>query len=397
MSKSVPNVNSKTFSFAILSISFMITTGTAISSSLPSMARSFPGIPIAQLDTIATVQQFTVMLFLLASGTISRKIGIKKTINIGLLITGIAGVFPFFSNNFVAILISRLLLGVGIGLFNSLAITVIDLFFQGNNKSQMLGFRSATEQIGVSILNLVVGFLILINWHASFLIYLLAFPIMAFFSKYVPEPPIPTESKNVRQRVNFKVIALTILMMVIVICSTAVIVQIPNIIVSDKLGSATTASLIISANTLAGMVMGILFGKVYQIAKKFTLTIGILFMALGAFIIVIGPNSLVVGLGAIVCGLSYPLVGSYAFNLLGTVAPAGSETLGNSVLLIGANIGSFVTPVALSGLSKLNDLNNQASPFASIFWILIALSAFIFVFQVRMLKKRNSVRLHSLK
>lgn len=78
MSKSVPNVNSKTFSFAILSISFMITTGTAISSSLPSMARSFPGIPIAQLDTIATVQQFTVMLFLLASGTISRKIGIKK-------------------------------------------------------------------------------------------------------------------------------------------------------------------------------------------------------------------------------------------------------------------------------------------------------------------------------
>ncbi|KAL3946716.1 MFS transporter, partial [Lentilactobacillus hilgardii] len=235
------------------------------------------------------------------------------------------------------------------------------------------------------------------NWHASFLIYLLAFPIMAFFSKYVPEPPIPTESKNVRQRVNFKVIALTILMMVIVICSTAVIVQIPNIIVSDKLGSATTASLIISANTLAGMVMGILFGKVYQIAKKFTLTIGILFMALGAFIIVIGPNSLVVGLGAIVCGLSYPLVGSYAFNLLGTVAPAGSETLGNSVLLIGANIGSFVTPVALSGLSKLNDLNNQASPFASIFWILIALSAFIFVFQVRMLKKRNSVRLHSLK
>lgn len=381
------NPHSKIFVLAVLSVSVMITTGTAISSALPEMAKSFPNISVSQIDMIATIQQFSVMITLLLSGFISKKLGIKRTITIGLILTGIAGVFPFFSHSFILILISRLIVGCGIGLFNSLAITIIDLFYEDPTRSQMLGFRSATEQIGVSILNIVVGLLVLINWHASFLIYLLAFPLLAFFLKVVPEPPIPLGSDNNKQRINLPVLIMTVLLAFMVACTTAVIIQVPNIIVTDLSKSSAVSSLIISANTLMGMVMGILFGRIYRFVKKFILPLGILFMALGSLIMVSFHSVFGVTLGAVVCGMSYPLVGSYIFSLVSVIAPKGSETLANSTLLIGANLGSFSTPLFLSELGKMNSLTTHAGPFLTAFWLLIILTMIVLIYQTFFQKK----------
>lgn len=381
------NPHSKIFVLAVLSVSVMITTGTAISSALPEMAKSFPNISVSQIDMIATIQQFSVMITLLLSGFISKKLGIKRTITIGLILTGVAGVFPFFSHSFILILISRLIVGCGIGLFNSLAITIIDLFYEDPTRSQMLGFRSATEQIGVSILNIVVGLLVLINWHASFLIYLLAFPLLAFFLKVVPEPPIPLGSDNNKQRINLPVLIMTVLLAFMVACTTAVIIQVPNIIITDLSKSSAVSSLIISANTLMGMVMGILFGRIYRFVKKFILPLGILFMALGSLIMVSFHSVFGVTLGAVVCGMSYPLVGSYIFSLVSVIAPKGSETLANSTLLIGANLGSFSTPLFLSELGKMNSLTTHAGPFLTAFWLLIILTMIVLIYQTFFQKK----------
>ena len=368
----------------------MITTGTAISSALPEMAKSFPNISVAKIDMIATIQQFSVMVTLLLSGIISKKIGIKKTISIGLILTGVAGVFPLFSHNFSLILISRLIVGCGIGLFNSLAITIIDLFYEDPTRSEMLGFRSATEQIGVSILNIIVGMLVLINWHASFLIYLLAFPLLAFFLKVVPEPPIQETNSDKKQRINVSVIIMTLLLALMVACSTSVVIQIPNIVVTDLSKTGAVSSLIISVNTLMGMITGIFFGRVYGFVKKFVLPIGIIFMAIGSLVIVSYHSVLGATIGAIICGISYPLVGSYIFSLVNVIAPEGSETLANSTLLIGANLGSFSTPFFLSELGKLNSLTTQAGPFLTIFWLLIILTVIILIYQLFFQKKTNN-------
>ncbi|GMA69080.1 MFS transporter [Leuconostoc litchii] len=379
--------HSKIFILAVLSVSVMITTGTAISSALPEIAKSFPNISVAQIDMIATIQQFSVMITLLFSGIISKKLGIKKTITIGLMLTGVAGVFPFFSHSFILILISRLIVGAGIGLFNSLAITIIDLFYEDPMRSQMLGFRSATEQIGVSILNILVGFLVLINWHVSFLIYLLAFPLLVFFLKVVPEPQMIHSDSDNKQRINLPVIIMTILLTFIVASSTAVIIQVPNIIVTDLSKSSAISSLIISANTLMGMITGILFGKIFSFIKQFVLPLGILFMAIGSLIIVYIHSVFGVTIGAIICGMSYPLVGSYIFSLVSTIAPKGSETLANSTLLIGANLGSFSTPFFLKGLGNMNSLTTHVGPFLTLFWLLIILTVVVLIYQTMFQKE----------
>ena len=43
----------------------------------------------------------------------------------GVTIVGLAGIVPMFANDYTAILISRLILGAGFGLYNSQAISMI--------------------------------------------------------------------------------------------------------------------------------------------------------------------------------------------------------------------------------------------------------------------------------
>ncbi|HFU5929146.1 TPA: MFS transporter, partial [Enterococcus faecium] len=109
----------------------------------------------AAIESLSTVQQFSVVISLIIANFISKKIGIKKTVILGLLLAGFAGVVPFFIDNYYVILISRIVFGVGVGFFNSLAITVIDLLYSGSAKTKLLGIRTSMEQLGYSLASLM--------------------------------------------------------------------------------------------------------------------------------------------------------------------------------------------------------------------------------------------------
>ncbi len=61
------------------------------------------------------------------------------------------------------------------GIFNSLAVSMIAVMYQGNTRATMLGWRAAVEQIGQAVLTFVAGLLLNFGWQATFLVYLLAF------------------------------------------------------------------------------------------------------------------------------------------------------------------------------------------------------------------------------
>lgn len=136
------------------------------------------------------------IIMIIASGFIARKIGDKATVTAGLVIAAIFGIIPFlFTGNFWVIMGSRIGLGVGFGLINSLAVSMIAKFFSGDEKATLMGFRSAFESLGQSLMTLAAGFLVLLSWNSSFLVYLLAVPILILFVAFVPkEPDAPADA-----------------------------------------------------------------------------------------------------------------------------------------------------------------------------------------------------------
>lgn len=159
--------------FWILAVSLVITSGTAISPALPTMQLTFSSYPTTLVNMVATIQQVPAFIVLLFSSQLASKYGIKRIVGIGMLLMGIAGVAPALLSNIWLVLLARLIfgigIGIGIGMTNSLAIALINLYYDGGDQAQMLGERSAFEPIGVCVINLLAGLLLSISWQASFL------------------------------------------------------------------------------------------------------------------------------------------------------------------------------------------------------------------------------------
>ena len=102
---------------AVLGISLMLTSSQAINGVLPQI-RDALNISQSQAELLGTAPSISVILFILLSSYIADKLGMKKTIIVGLLLAGIGGIIPILFSNFSMILVSRIILGAGLGLYN---------------------------------------------------------------------------------------------------------------------------------------------------------------------------------------------------------------------------------------------------------------------------------------
>lgn len=371
---------------SVLSVSLIITTGPAISPLLPDISNHYNNISEAAIESLSTVQQFSVVISLIIANFISKKIGIKKTVILGLLMAGFAGVVPFFIDNYYVILISRIVFGVGVGFFNSLAITVIDLLYSGSAKTKLLGIRTSMEQLGYSLASLMIGALLLLGWRFGFLIYALAIPISFIFWKYVPEVQSKIDKNNLKKNnssneshskklIGFVFLAL--FLMLVTLCDTGINVELPKLLVEQKIGTGTLAGIIIAMKTTMAMIVGIFFSKTYNLLHWWVVPSGIVAFLIGSLAIPQG-HLWVVCLGSVISGIGSPLIGTYAFKTISETALSGKENAINTMVLIGCNAGSFVAPIALTtggnlfGGTVKSDFYFMASIFAILLVIVIS-------------------------
>ncbi len=174
---------------AFLSVSLMVTSAYAIQGSLPQLKAAMH-ITQTQSEYLVTTPSFAVMIFVVLSPLIQQwfHISDKKIIMAGVTIVGLAGIVPMFVDNYTTVLLSRLVLGAGYGLYNSQAISVISVWYDGPERAQMLGWRAAAEQIGQALTLTIAGLLLsYLGWRSSFAVYFLAFAVLIFFALRVPE------------------------------------------------------------------------------------------------------------------------------------------------------------------------------------------------------------------
>lgn len=55
------------------------------------------------------------------------------------MITLVSGLTPVFTTNYNILLASRFLLGCGVGMFNSLAYSLITIYYEGEERKRLLG------------------------------------------------------------------------------------------------------------------------------------------------------------------------------------------------------------------------------------------------------------------
>ncbi|MFS0927846.1 MFS transporter [Enterococcus durans] len=366
---------------AILSISLMLTSSQAINGVIPQMKQSL-GISQSQSELLGTAPSITVIVFILLSSYFAKRIGMKNTIILGLLLAGIGGIIPVFTATFQTVLISRVILGAGLGLYNSLAVTYISSLYSGNTRATLLGIRNSMEALGQTILIFLAGVLVNINWTASFLVYAIAFPVALLFALKVPEirdenSDIP--ENHVKEKMNPMVFALVLFAILLVMNSIAISVRFASIATEIK-GANFNASNYLALMPILGILAGFMFGPINKWIGKGTLYLGIIFFIISNLLIATSNGNMAFLLtGLFLSSITGSWCFPFIFSNLDKVTTKDTINFATSLIFIGCNIGNFIAPISMQLAQLLTRSTNLTAPFfvfAGIFMVVLFVTFF---------------------
>ena len=355
-----------TAKFSLLSISILLMSHLAISPVIPSLYNFYneqnSNIGLASVESLATIPAMMITIFVLFSNIVIKFLGKKNTVLLGLIIIFIFGLIPVFTSNFKLVLISRLFLGAGIGLFNSLSISLISDFFDDSTRGTMIGLRTAFLNIGKALTTFISGYLVILGVQYTFLVYALALPIFILFLFFVPNSE-NIYNKKVSVKFHKETIYLTILTFFIGISYMGATIKIPTLLIEKYFYHPSTATNLLTILAISGIFSGLLFGFLVKRAKNLTLTIMLSFMTLGSMIFSFSNNISLFILGAILIGISF--VGAMSFNFFYISNKLENKFINfsTSIMLVGGNIGVILTPVILTKLPEALDLEKFITPF----------------------------------
>ena len=344
---------------SILSLSLVLITSFSISSALPAMFDYYQGYSTGQVELLVSLPSFGIMAMLLLNGVLERLFPERLQLTLGLLILSISGTAPFWYQGYYFVFATRLLFGIGVGMLNAKAISIISERYHGKTRIQMLGFRGSAEVVGASILTLAVGQLLAFGWTATFLAYAAAgLVVLVLFLLFVPynkeevhESKQKTEevvrlTRSMKQLIFFLAVGAA----VIVCTNTAITFRIPSLMIEAGFGDAQLSSLVLSAMQLIGILAGISFSFLISAFKEKLLLVAGVTFGIGQIIIALSPSLWVVVAGSVLGGFAYSIALTTVFQLVSEKIPAKLLNKATSFAVLGCSFGASLTPFVLSGI-----------------------------------------------
>ena len=342
---------------SILALSLVLITSFSISSALPAMFDYYQGYPKEQIELLVSLPSFGIMIMLVLNGVLERLLSERLQISLGLVILSIGGTAPFWYQDYNFVFAMRILFGLGVGMINAKAISIISERYHGKTRIQMLGLRGSAEVVGASILTLMVGQLLSFGWTATFLAYSAGFLVLTLYLLFVPygKEKKETKKKEVESaRLTGQMKGLIFLLAVeaaVVVCTnTAITIRIPSLMVERGLGDAQLSSLVLSIMQLIGILAGVSFSFFISLFKERLLLWSGITFGLGQIVIALSPSLGVMVVGSVVAGFSYSVALTTVFQLLSERIPAKLLNQATSFAVLGCSFGAFTTPFILGAI-----------------------------------------------
>ncbi len=387
-------MNNRILRYALLSASLMVGSAPAINANIPAMAEHFSNVPLSTVEMLTTMPSLFLMIAVLLSSFIARKIGYKQTIMIGLGMAAVAGVAPLLVDNIWIILVSRGMLGFGIGLFNSLLVSMINYFYEPGQRSAMYGLQTAFEGAGGITITLIAGQLVKINWQAPFYAYLITVPVFLVYLMLVPRPKtedvlaVNAHKKNGEVTGHGHTLALAgnvFLLFVAAMLYMTYGIKIASLISTVGYGAPSDASFVIMFLSLGGIAAGIFFGKIIRVTKEYSATVGLGILAITMVLFSVSQSLILTFFGGLLSGIGFKIFMPALIDKINK-STVYNKSLATSLLLVGFNLGAFLSPygsMVLAAIAGKSGLPGLFLVDGVCFGILTAITLLITIFKGR--------------
>lgn len=289
----------------ILSLSLLtIMSGAAVGPALANIATAFPDASPTSIKLILTVPAIFIIIFSFISGWLSIRFSKRYILIFGLIIYLIGGLGGGLTNSIEYLLVFRALLGVGVGLIVPLSTGLIADFYAGDKRAKLMGYSTASSNLGGIVFTLVSGILATLSWRFSFGIYLLGLIVLVLVLVFLPEPSKTKETEINRRKLPVAVYGWGICAFLFMLSFYAVPMNLAIFMEEQGIGGSALAGLAISLITFTGFLAGLLFGRIRKVTATFLPSLVFAVMAAGYFILSqasslvhVLPATAIIGLG----------------------------------------------------------------------------------------------------
>lgn len=359
MSQKTVNASSWLFKASLLSLSLLAQTAPSISIANTQLAEQFPNVSQSTIELISTLPNFSVLVLILFTEAIGNKFGIKRTILFGLSLYIIGGVLPAVVSSFPIIIAARLLMGLGIGLFNPYSVSLMYQFYDGQQLKGMLGLQNTAQNLGNAAFGFLLSALIISGWRTAFTGFFVGLIPLILIWLFVT---IPDDKKaddaempknSFKDAVSGHILLLALLFMVTFAMFLMMTIKMAVLGQETGLFSPSAASSILALLGLSSMVAALLYAPVSKLIGNFILPVAYTGIAFGFYLVATATNVALVTTGVIIAGLFFGWVFPQAFLRVAQVGPKNGGTLTTSVILMGINLGAaFAAPMvnAIAGI-----------------------------------------------
>lgn len=352
----------KRIKIAILSISSLVLIWLTASAILADIQTHFTGANESLVQLILTIPILVGLVFAFASGPLSTKIP-KKSIVLFSLGCGLTGgmIALFWGADSIAVLLfSSVLIGIAQGVNSTMSMSLIAHYFKGEESSAMMGLQSAVANGGSMVLLFVSGILAGIQWHYSYLVYLAFIPVMLIVMKYLPQDQ-PTRSEENQHgdhdtenpgKLNGTVYFTALVMFLFGVFSFVFQANIALFVFSKGFGDAPVSGFINTTISAAGMITGILFGRLYRKLKGLAIPAALLVAGVGMALIFTVGTLPVLFIAAVCLGIGFAIVMPAGTFIAASAVTHRIRATAIAIITASVNLGVFLSPLIMNALAN---------------------------------------------
>jgi MFS family permease len=357
---------------AVLSIFFMNMGTSAVTPAIKSIADAFPHIPYVVILYVNTLPSLIGMGGTLVAGIIlGRRMKYKTAALIGTGTFCLLGVLPAFINmNFFLILIIRLFFGFGLGLVSPVGNAAIVKSYEGNRRAGLLGMSAVFINIGGILLQILGGTLASIKWYYCFFAYFLGlvpFLLILFFMREPEKAGLAEHSKTheitaaapqaakakKKERIHPGIYITCAFFGICLMLNNPVMVNMSSLVERRAIGGASATGIILAAYTFGGLIGGIIFGVLYNRARRYVAALGVLCMAGGIAGVFISGGFAAMLLSTGLFGVGFSITMPVVMQLVGLLVTPATTAMGSSMVMIFMHLGGFISVYWVSLLQAL--------------------------------------------
>ena len=168
---------------------FSVLNGTMFNVVVPDISRDF-GLTASDVSWVITGYIIVFALAAVTYGKLADIYPIRRLLTIGLVLFNIGALLGYFTDNYVQLLLGRLVQASGGGAIPAMAMLVATRYFPATGRGRVLGAVASTVAFAAGV-GPVVGGYIAGNWHWR---YLFLISLATLFAIYAARKLLPQES-----------------------------------------------------------------------------------------------------------------------------------------------------------------------------------------------------------